>query len=198
MTSKTWLLVALLAAACTGPGPGRLPSGAPHTVAVLPPSTKTPDQLLVAGSSFLERYATGTSRVTVADVLESEARIQLERRGFDVVAPDDVDKVTQRRAPSSPESAAEIAAAGRLPGLSLYLEIRRWEADAPTHPSYILAGARAALVDPTTRAVVWQNERAVAPIPTPGEISAGAAYVTASRKLAEELLAPLGPEKPGA
>ncbi len=198
MTSKTWLLLALLATACAGTGPGRLPAGTSHTVAVLPPSTKTPDQLVVAGSSFLERYATGTSRITVADVLESEARIQLERRGFTVVAPDEVDAATHRRAPGSPEGAAEIAASGRLPGLSLYLEIRRWEADAPTHPTYILAGARAALVDPATREVVWQNERAVAPIATPGEISAGAAYVTASRKLAEELLAPLGPEKPGA
>jgi hypothetical protein len=198
MRPTNWLLLASLATACAGFGAGRLPASASHTIAVLPPSTKTPDQLLVAGSSFLERYATGTSRVTVADVLESEARIQLERRGFTVVAPDDVDAATHRQTPGSPSGAAEIAAASRLPGLALYLEIHHWEPDAPTHPSYVLVGARAALVDPATQQVVWQNERSTGPVGTPGEISAGAAYVTAARKVAEELLAPLGAERPGA
>lgn len=198
MRTKTWVIVALLAHACARPGPTPLPQGAPRTVAVLPPSTKTPELLLVTGTSFLERYATGTSRVTVADVLESEARLQLERRGFGVVDPDQVDAATHRRTPGSPEGAAEIAAAGKLPGLALYLEIRRWEPDAPTHPSFVLVGARAALVDPATKIVLWTSERPVAPIATPGEISAGSAYVTAARKLAEELLAPLGPARPEA
>ena len=190
-------LVTCLASCAPPPGPP-LPHGASHTVAVLPPSTKTPDPLLVAGSSFLERYVTGTTRVTVADVLESEARLQLERRGFSVVDPDQVDAATQRKTPGSPEGAAEIAATSGLPGLALYLEIRRWEPDAPTHPSFVLVGARAALVDPATREVVWENDRTVSPVGTPGEISAGAAFVAAARKVAEELLAPLGRERPGA
>lgn len=189
-----WLPLLLLAGACARPAPPPPPDMV-RTVAVLPPANRTGDPLLVAGTSFLEKYAFRSDRVTVPDVLASEARLQLARRGFTVVSADEVEGATQGRAPGSPEAAAEIASRGKLAGLALYLDVRRWEPDAPTHPSFVLVGLTASLVDPATARVVWSAERRTAPVATPGEVSLGPAYVTAARKVMEELLAPLGPER---
>jgi hypothetical protein len=194
---RHWLALLLLLAACGRPAPPP-PPDMPRTVAVLPPANRTGDPLLVAGTSFLEKYALRTDRVTVPDVLASEARLQLARRGFTVVPGEEVDQVTQGRAPGSPEAAAEIASRGKLPGLALYLDLRRWEPDAPTHPSFVLAGMTASFVDPATGRVVWSAERPTGPVATPGEVALGSAYVTAARKVMEELLAPLGPVQPPA
>jgi hypothetical protein len=164
-----------------------------RTVAVLAPANRTGDPLLVAGASFLERYALRNDRVTVPDVLASEARVQLARRGFTVVSADEVEAATHGRAPGSAEAAAEIASRGKLPGLALWLDVRRWEPDAPTHPSFVLVALTASLVDPATGRVVWSAERPTAPVATPGEVALGPAYVTAARKVIEDVLAPLGP-----
>jgi len=193
MRRVAWLC--LLAAACGRPVAPPPPADLPHTVAVLPPANRTGDALLVAGTSLLEKYALRTDRITVPDVLASEARLQLTRRGFAVDSPDDIENVTHGRAPGSPEAAAEIASRAKLAGLALFLEIRRWEPDAPTHPAFVLVGVTASLVDPATGRVVWRAERATAPVATPGEVALGPAYVTAARKVIEELLAPLGPER---
>jgi len=190
------LLLLVLAAACAHPVASPPPRDIPRTVAVLTPGNRTGDPLLVAGTSFLEKYALKTDRVTVPDVLASEARRQLERRGFTVVPADAVESATQGRAPGSPQAAAEIASRAKLDGLALYLDIRRWDPDAPTQPSFIVVALTAALVDPGTARVVWSAERPAAPVPTPGEVTLGSAYVTAARKVTEELLAPLGPERP--
>ena len=167
-----------------------------RTVAVLAPANRTGDPLLVAGTSFLEKYALKTDRITVGDVLAAEARLQLARRGFTVVPADEVENATQGRAPGSPEAAAEIASRARLAGLALYLDIRRWEPDAPTEPSFVLVGLTASLVDPATARVVWSAEHPVAPVATPGEVALGPAYTTAARKVIAELLAPLGSVRP--
>jgi len=169
-----------------------------RTVAVLAPANRTGDPLLVAGASFLEKYALKSDRVTVPDVLASEARVQLAHRGFTVVSADEVQSATQGRAPGSPEAAAEIASRAKLAGLALFLDIRRWEPDAPTQPSFVLVGVTASLVDPATGRVVWSVERPTSPVATPGEVALGPAYVTAARKVMEGLLAPLGPERPPA
>jgi hypothetical protein len=169
-----------------------------RTVAVLAPGNRTGDPLLVAGTSILEKYALKSDRITVPDVLASEARLQLTRRGFTVVSAEEVESATHGRAPGSAEAAAEISSHAKLAGLALYLDIRRWEPDAPTHPSFVLVSVAASLVDPATAHVVWRAERPTAPIPTPGEVALGPAYVTAARKVMEELLAPLGPERPPA
>ena len=70
-------------------------------------------------------------------------------------------------------------------------DIGRWDPDA-------MVGLTASLVDPATGRVVWSTERPTSPVPTPGEVALGPAYVTAARKVMEELLAPLGPERPPA
>jgi hypothetical protein len=192
---RSAVAVIVLLAACARPASAP-PPALVHTVAVLPPANRTGDPLLVAGASFLERYALRTERVTVPDVLAAEARGQLARRGFTVVPAADVDAATEGRAPASAEGAAEIASRARLPGLALYLDVRRWEPDAPTHPAFVIVAMGAALVDPATGGVAWSAERRASPVATPGEVTLGEAYVTAARKVTEELLAPLGPERP--
>ena len=187
-----WLL---LTAACSRPVAPPPPPDMVRTVAVLAPANRTGDPLLVAGASFLEKYALKSDRITVPDVLASEARLQLERRGFTVVPADQVETATHGRAPGSPQAAAEIASHAKLAGLALYLDVRRWEPDAPVHPSFVLVGVTASLVDPESGSVVWSAERPTGPVPTPGEVALGPAYVTAARKVMEELLAPLGPER---
>src|SRR5215467_9481452 len=100
-----------------------------QTVAVLPPNNRTGDPLLVESASFWDPYADRPGRVTVADVLAADARAQLERRGFKVMAPEAVTAAIGNQAPGSPEEAATLVARAKLAGSALYIEIRRWDAD---------------------------------------------------------------------
>jgi len=195
MRPSCWFPLLVLTCACGRPVAPPPPRDMVRTVAVLAPSNRTGDALLVAGASLLEKYALKGDRVTVPDVLASEARMQLALRGFTVVSADEVESATHGRAPGSPGAAAEIASRAKLAGLALYLDIRRWEPDAPTHPSFVLVGVTASFVDPATGHVVWSVERPTGPVPTPGEVALGPAYATAARKVMVELLAPLGPEQ---
>jgi hypothetical protein len=190
------VVLAGVAAGCARPAPAPLPSDAPRTVAVLPPANHTGDLLLVAGTSLLEKYVFHTDSVTVSDVLGTEARFQLARRGFTVVPADTVEQATDGRVPGSAAAAAEMAAHGGLPGLALWLDVRRWEPDAPTEPTFVIVALSAALIEPATGRVAWTNVLRTGPIATPGEVTRGGAYVTAARKAMERLLAPLGPERP--
>jgi hypothetical protein len=174
-----------------------LSCGAPHVppppsvrrVAVLPPSNRTGDGLLIAGASVLERYALSTERVTVPDVVAAEARLQLARRGIDVVPPDVVERATGGRVPGSPAVAAELAREAKLDAPVLYVEIRRWDPDAGTHPAFVVVAVEAALVDPAKGDVVWELHRPARPVATPGAVTLGSAYVDASRKVIEEVFA---------
>jgi hypothetical protein len=195
MKTPRWLAALFVAVACAAPTAPAPPADIDRTVAVLQPANETGDPLLVAGTSALEKYALRSDRVTVPDVLASEARLQLEHRGFTVVPAAQVEGATHGRAPGSPQAAAEIASRGNLPGLALWVDVRRWEPDAPTQPAFVLVGLTASLVDPETGRVVWSAERRTKPVPTPGEVALGPAYVTAAEKAMAELLAPLGPER---
>lgn len=184
--------IALLACAagCASSGP---PAVVGATVAVLPPYNRTGDRLLVAGTGLIDRYVIRAQEVTVPDVLLSEARFELQQKGFDVTPRQTVDSALKDRAPTSPRSAAELASAGGLKGLVLYLELRRWEGDAPMHTSFVIVGLEASLVDPATGTIVWQARHPAAPVPTPGEIRVESAYITAARKIMAQMLAPLRP-----
>src|SRR4029077_11964211 len=81
-----------------------------QTIAVLPPNNRTGDPLLVESVSFLHPYADRPGRVTVADVLATEARAQLARRGVKVMAPEAVTAAIGNQTPRSPEEAADLAA----------------------------------------------------------------------------------------
>jgi hypothetical protein len=184
------LLGCLAGCAAMQPPP---PAHLGRAIAVLPPNNRTGDPLLVAGAGLIDRYIRHADVVSVPDMLLSEARFQLQQNGFDVPSRQSVEGVLKGRIPTSPASAAELASQGG-PGLALYLEIRRWEADAPTHTAFVIVGLAATLVDPATGTVVWNQERRSAPVPTPGEITVQAAYVTAARKVIKEMLAPLRPD----
>jgi len=170
------------------------PEHLPRAIAVLPPNNRTGDPLVVSGTGLIDRYVRHAARVTVADVLLSEARFRLQESGFEVADDRTVETALQGRTPESPDSAAELASQGGLKSLLLYLEIRRWEPDAPIHTRFVIVGLQASLIDPSTGKVVWQEERRAAPVPTPGEIMVQSAYVTAARKVIEEMLAPLQPD----
>lgn len=181
----------LLAAACARPPAGpALSSG--QAITVLPANNRTGDPLLVSGASFIDRYALHAERVTVGDVLASEARFQLAERGFRVTPRESIAAATEGRTPRSPEAAAEIASRAKLEGLVLYLELRHWEPDAPVHTAFVIVGLSASLVDPATGKIVWQTDRRSAPVATPGEVTIENAYETAARKVVAEILAPLG------
>ena len=172
--------------------PPPLPS---HTVAVLPPNNQTGDTLLVAGASILEKYALNTDRITVPDILASEARIQLARHGFDVIAPETVEAATLGRIPNDAKEAGAIAVRGHLEGNVLYIDLRRWEVDVPFHPSSVIASLEVTLLDPASGRIVWTADHPSRPVPTVGVVNLGDAYAIAARKVMEELLAPLGGER---
>src|SRR5262249_38304581 len=166
-----WLLLPALTLSCAlPPNIPPLPVMA-QTIAVLPPNNRTGDPLLVESASFWHPYADRPGRVTVADVLATEARAQLARRGVKVIAPEVVTAAIGKQPPQSPEEAADLAARGQLEGSVLYIEIRRWEAEmSPVHPRYVMVALEARLLDTATRQTVWAVQRPLHPVPTPGVI----------------------------
>lgn len=191
--SRRWLIgtAALVVAACArSPTPPAAPTVV-HAVAVFPPNNRTGDELLVEGGSLLERYAFHTERVTVADVLAAEARRQLAARGVAVIAPAIVDAAVADYAPRTAETAARQAARNHIEADVLYLEIRRWEPDAPFQPGRIIVSLAATLIDPADGHVVWSAAPPSRPIATPGAVTLGAADVIAAEHAIDDLLAPL-------
>ena len=193
MNGRSRLLAFLffLASACAAPHPVPPQISRGQAIAVLPPNNRTGDPLLVSGASFLDRYVFHAESVTVGDVLAAEARFQLAARGFRVTPRETVDAAAEGHVPRSPHAAAEIAAHGKLDGLALYLEILRWEPDAPVHTAFVIVGLSASLVDPASRNVVWEVYRQPTPVATPGEVTLENAYETAARKVIAEILSPL-------
>ena len=192
MTFRSTLsaVLALSSVACT-----QLPAVTPvpltgRILTIFPANNRTGDPLLIAGASFSEKYVLPTERFTVADVLVAEARTQLVARGVTIL-PAPLDPVRGVRTPSSAQDAATLAAGQRLDGLACYIEIRRWEADASYHPTFVIASVMVALVDPSTGQVVWSANHPSRPVPTPGVVSLGDAYAVAAHTLMMEMLAPL-------
>ena len=191
-----WLLLSVLVLGCT---PASLPSPPPAPVgrvAVLPPNNRTGDPLLVASNSFWDPYAANSQPVTVADVLAAEARSQLERRGFTVVAADAVEAAVGQSPPGSPQEAAELVARSKLADAALWIEITRWEPDMQIHPKLVLVALEASLIDSATGHIVWSVHRPLRPTPTPGAVSLWVAYMIAAHDVAAELLAGWGSEQP--
>ncbi|HVN83851.1 MAG TPA: hypothetical protein VMW17_03305 [Candidatus Binatia bacterium] len=164
-----------------------------RAIAVFPPNNRSGDPLLVAGASFFEKYALKSDRITVPDVLASEARLQLERRGYTVVPPATVDAVVGEHPPQSMADAAAIAARHQMEAWVLYIDIRRWEADVPYKPTFVIASVEVSLIDPASGNVVWHIDHPSKPVQTNGVINLGDAYTVAAQQLMEELSAPLGP-----
>jgi hypothetical protein len=193
MISRRFLLLLLpvLTLSCARPSSAPPLPATARTIAVLPPNNRTGDPLLVESASFLHPYADRPGRVTVPDVLATEAREQLARRGIKVIAPEAVTAAIGNQTPRSPEEAADLAARGKLEGSALYIEIRRWEADMSSlHPQRVIVALEARLLDVATGQAVWIARRPLHPVPTPGVVVRWMAYTIAARKVAEELFTP--------
>src|SRR5262249_30698086 len=121
---------ALVAVGCAsqltqGPsGAKRLPPEV-RRIAVLPPTNLTGDELVVSGASALEKYAFHSDRITVSAELAAFARVELARRGFDVIDGATVERATGGRVPGNPRAAAEIVRTAKLDATPLFIEIRR-------------------------------------------------------------------------
>lgn len=166
--------------ACTRPLPPPPPPPVGKVV-VLPPRNRTGLDLVVAGSSLIERYALRTPRVTVTDLLEVEMREALGARGVDAVpAPAAV-------AATSLEDALGQLAAAKLDGAALFLDVWRWEPDTGTQPAYVIVGVDATLVDVGSKRTLWQWHRPQRPIRTPGAVTSGVADEIAVRALVAEI-----------
>jgi hypothetical protein len=169
------------------------PSDLDRHIAILPVNNQTGDPLLIAGAGAVERYLLHAEELTVGDMLIAESRLRLQGNGFEVTAPNLVEAALKGRTPTSPDSAIDLAASGGLRTNCLYLEIRRWEADVPMHVRTVTVSVTASLVNPSGRRTLWQSRRGPSPIPTLGDLTIESAYVTAARKVVEEMLAPLHP-----
>ena len=142
------------------------------TVAVLPPSNRTGDPLLVAGGSFLEQYAFKTERVTVPEVLLAETRSFLEKRGYAVVAGETVAAATDGHAPRERRGrrAHRHPAQGRR--CALHRDPSLGLGSIRSTPQAIIVSIEASLVDPSGR-VVWQADRPAKPLQTRGRDQPG-------------------------
>lgn len=180
------LLVACgLLLACGCAKPFTAPAKQPASVAVLPPSNRTGDDLLVAGGSFLDQYVFKTERVTVPEILLAETRTFLEKRGYDVVSGEKVEAATHGVAPATVEQASRLATQAGL-GDVLYLAIRRWDSLDQSTPAAVVVSIEASLIDSSGH-VVWQANRPAKPVQTKGSINQGTAYAIAVKAVVEEL-----------
>jgi hypothetical protein len=192
---RRWCICAALVLGSTACARSPSPPPPPplHAVAVFPPNNRTGNELVVAGGTLLEKYAFHTERVTVGDVLAAEARRLLDADGIAVVAPDVVDAAVADYRPQTPETAARQAGRAHIDAAVLFIEIRRWEPDAPFNPSSIIVALAATLIDPADGHVVWSSELRTRPVATPGTVAPGAADIVAATKAIQELLAPFAP-----
>ena len=188
------LVAAVVLGALAGCATSQAPLGIAGGIAVLPANNLTGEPLLVEGAGLVDRYIRKAGKVSVGDVLQSEARFRLQEKGFDVGDWSAQQTALKGKVPDSAQAAAALAREAGLTSRVLYLEIRRWEPDAPTHPRFVIVAVIASVVDPGDRS----GDLAGAPAvrrrsPTPGAMTMEAAYVVAARRVMAEMLAPLRP-----
>ena len=179
------LLVLALAAGCATHA---APLGLSGSITVLPANNRTSSPLLVEGGSLIDRYIRKVGPVGVAEVLQSEARFQLQEKGFDVGDWNVQQAALEGRVPTSRESALALARESGITNRVLYLE-----PDAPTQTRFVIVALSASVVDAATGQELWREDRRAAPVPTPGTITLESAYVVAARRVIAEMLAPLRP-----
>jgi hypothetical protein len=189
------ILASGLLLALTGCGTGNLsaPLGISGTITVLPVNNRTADPLLVEGAGLIDRYIRRTGKVSVGDVLQSEARFRLQEKGFDVGIWELQQTSFKGHVPTSRESALVLARESGVNSRLLYLEIQRWEPDSPMETRFVIVGMSASLIDAPSGQEVWRRDRVASPVPTPGTINLESAYVVAARKVITEMLTPLRP-----
>lgn len=159
----------------------------PHlgTVVVLPVGNRTGDTLFVSGGSVIEKYALDKPRVTVPDLVRTEARQFLRECGVRLEEPEALLGVKS-------EKVGDLVAAlndAKFDGAALRLDVWRWESDDGTHPAFVVVGLDATLIDVASRRTVWQCRRPLRPIATPGAVTLGVADQIAARAAVADVLA---------
>ncbi len=127
-------------------------------VTVAPVENKTGANLVISGDTYVERWI-GRQKRTVPDALARELETMLHERGF---------------------------AAGSAGAPKLKVVLSRFEPDLP-QLSYVSVSLLATLTDPDGT-VRWSTERASWPVQTGGAVSLAAAYDTAARAVARDLV----------
>ena len=174
-SAKLAAALAALAIGCAGRVATPTPPRDLRVVTVPPANNRTGERLLVAGGSLLESLLSPETSVTVPDLLAEEVAATLRARGYQATGPAELDAALRDRAPANPADAARLGADAARSGFVLYLEIRRWEADAATHPAFIIVGLSASAIEVSSGREVWSARLPVHPIPTPGAATLGAA-----------------------
>jgi len=187
------LVAIIVLGGLAGCATSQAPLGIAGGIAVLPANNLTGDSLLVEGGGLIDRYIRKAGKVSVGDVLQSEARFRLREKGFDVGDWLAQQTALKGKVPDSAQAAAALAREAGLTSRVLYIEIRRWEPDAPTHPRFVIVALIASVMDPVSGQEIWREHRHAAPVPTPGAINVEAAYVVAAQRVIAEMLAPLRP-----
>ena len=100
------------------------------------------------------------------------------------------------RRPRAPRKPPQLAGRNGLEAAVLYIDIRRWEPNGGSAPTFIIAAVVATLIEPATGHVLWTGEQPSRPVQTPGIVNLGDAYAVAARTLMAALLAPLFPGAP--
>jgi hypothetical protein len=162
MSTRTAVIAGIVGiVACTAArvAPPRLDT---RTIAVAPTRAPTDADLVIVGTSLLDRLA-GREPLEVPAAVDGEARSVLRERGFEVVAP------------GTPEAPV------------LHVEIQEWEPDLP-HPSFILVTVDARLTEASGARVLWSERRARWHVPTRGEPSVRSANGAAVRTIVRALL----------
>jgi hypothetical protein len=160
-----FVFIVLLAGCMQQPAPmPSAPQGVKQIV-VPKPVNRTQSQLVVDDPGWLDKVLSDDKKKTVADVLASHLRDELERRGFRVAA-------------SDPTHALPM----------LKTEIRGWEPYSADW-SLVVVDLVASLEDPQGGRTVWTVERTDWRIPTRDARSSREASIAAATTIAETLVA---------
>jgi hypothetical protein len=176
-----WILALVLLAGCPPPRVAPPPPIGAQTIVIPSPTNRTGNDLLVSGDTMLESWVLRSDRVTVPDVLASDAEALLRARGYHATA--------EGARPPAPDAPRD--------GLRLTIEIRRWEPDSWTHPQFVIVGVAATLTDGATGRAVWSSAPPIRHVATPGTAVLGSAYEIAARKAIDDLLGSWPARTPG-
>jgi hypothetical protein len=147
----------------------------------------TASTLLLPSSNPLRSVAEMAGKVSsdyrqsVMDLMREHLKNELEHRGYRVFLPEQKD-ARLAAFPMEPGAAVRVAREGKLSGLALVSDIRRWEVEAGF--VRVLADFKLIRIDDGT--VLWQRSAQRA-VPTPSATNVSQASTDAVRMVVEDL-----------
>jgi len=121
-------------------------------------------------------------RPTVMDLLREALQIELAQRKVHSAFPEALD-ARLAAFPANPQGAAQSAREGKLAGVILVGEIRRWDAEPQ---KFVRVLAEFKLIRISDGAVLWET-RVQRAVPTPSASNLGQAYMDAVKAVASEI-----------